>query len=216
MTRALAQFALAPAVFYSGVDLTNLLNRPRAELVHIQGSAAVVNEPAGTRIEVSPQRSGTVVRTLQQRTNYDERLFDSLVSLKVAASQYAMHLSAEERHRIFERLDSVINVEDWHEEDTLPRRESFKNFLKWMIYSKFFGWSSIGVSNDGCILVAWSRQNLVLTANFSVQNKVTWTAAVETENGPAHAVGTCSLQHFAKQALFYLEDGSEHGSQAHS
>src|ERR1700722_14074374 len=60
-------------------------------------------------------------RTLyQQETQanaFSERLFDSLVSLKVAISQYAMHLDSDERHRLFEELDSKINLDDWHEDD---------------------------------------------------------------------------------------------------
>ncbi len=209
MTLPLAHptFVPAPAVFYGGkrTDFTELMGTSQPKLAHIRGSATVMmGEPLDPRIQVSALHSSTVVRSIQHQTSYAERLFDCLVSLKVAASQYAMHLSAQERHRIFHRLDSVINVEDWHEDDTLPRLDSFRNFLKWMIYSKDFSWSSIGVSNEGNILVAWSRPNLALTANFSTQNKLTWTAAMETENGPAHAVGACSLQHFAKQALFYL------------
>jgi hypothetical protein len=206
MTVALTHFAPALAVFSGGnfSELAALLN-PRADLLRIRGSAAVINHTAKSRIEVSAQNSGTLFKSVPQQASFDEKIFDSLVSLKVAVSQYAMHLPPAERHRIFERLDSVINTEDWHEEDRLPQPASFFNFLKWMIYSKHFDWSSIGVSDDGNILIAWSRPNMALTANFSVENKVTWTAAVETENGPAHAVGTCSLQHFKKQALFYLD-----------
>jgi hypothetical protein len=203
----LAQFAPASAVFYGSrrTDFTKLMGTSQIQSIRTGGSPSVIaSEPLDTTIQVGPHHSRTVVRSIRHQTNYAERLFDCLVSLKVAASQYAMHLSAHERHRIFNRLDSVINVEDWHEDDILPQIDSFRNFLKWMIYSKDFSWSSIGVSNDGNILVAWSRPNLALTANFSTQNKLTWTAAIETDNGPAHAVGTCSLQYFAKQARFYL------------
>jgi hypothetical protein len=206
-TFPVAQFAPAPAVFYGGsrTDFTELMDTSQLKSTQIRGSAAVMmNEPPDAPIQVTPRISRTVVRPIRHQTSYAERLFDCLVSLKVAASQYAMHLSPQELHRIFDRLDSVINVEDWHEDDKLPHLDSFRNFLKWMIYSKDFSWSSIGVSNEGNILVAWSRPNLVLTANFSTQNKLTWTAALETEHGLAHAVGTCSLQHFAKQAFFYL------------
>jgi hypothetical protein len=208
---ALVHYSGGPAVFdiVQWANLGDILARPRAELARVQGSIASTTQPAKPTIEVSQKHAGTVFRSLQRHSSYGETLFDRLVALKVAASQYAMHLVSQERHRIFARLDAVINIDDWHEEDALPELESFKNFLKWIIYSKSFDWSSIGVSNEGNILVAWSRQRLALTANFAVKNKVTWTAVVQTDSGPAHAVGSCSLQHFADQALFYL--GSEYG-----
>jgi hypothetical protein len=128
---------------------------------------------------------------------------DSLVSLKVSVSQYAMHLPKGERSRLFARLDEVINVEDWHEEDTLPTSNSFVSFLKWIIFSKNFSWSSIGVSNDGNLLVAWTTPNVTLTANFFPQDRVSWSAEVDSQSGIAHMVGIGPLQHFAKQAEFF-------------
>jgi hypothetical protein len=128
---------------------------------------------------------------------------DSLVSLKVSVSQYAMHLPKGERSRLFARLDEVINVEDWHEEDTLPTSNSFVSFLKWIIFSKNFSWSSIGVSNDGNLLVAWTTPNVTLTANFFPQDRVSWSAEVDSQSGIAHMVGIAPLQHFAKQAEFF-------------
>jgi hypothetical protein len=211
MTLAAPQSAPASAVFDAGrwPDLVELLSRRPADLMMYTPSAAPeTNQPRAFNVQVSPPKPAALVGLIQQKSSFEETLFNNLVSLKVATSLYAMHLSAEERARLFARLDSVINTEDWHEDDSLPRSESFVNFLKWMVYSNDFSWSSIGVSNEGNVLVAWSRPDLVLTAQFFVQNKVTWTSTVETKEGPAHTVGTCSLQYFATQALFYLSRGA--------
>lgn len=203
-------FSTSPAARYTD----GLADSPWPASWRTQSSPAATLEQAKAQFEFRAVRPGYFVRPIISRTSFEERLFDHLVLLKMAASQYAMHLSATERRRIFDRLDSVLNIDDWHDDDALPELESFRNFLKWMIYSRDSSWSSIGVSNEGNILIAWSRPDLALTANFWIENKVTWTATVARPEGPAHAVGSCSLQYFTDQSRFYLERavyvGNEH------
>lgn len=137
--------------------------------------------------------------------SFEERIFDCLVDLKVAVANISMHLSANERHRLFDELDAKVNAEDWHEDDYLPQLRSFQNFLKWMIYSKSSAWTSLGVSGDGTITVAWKRQGVLLTAAFDVAETVRWTARVSAINGDLGiSTGRCSLRLFAMQAQFYL------------
>jgi hypothetical protein len=102
----------------------------------------------------------------------------------------------------------VINTEDWHEGDELPKIEAFKDFLKWMVYSKYNKWISIGVSDDGHLLVAWKTKRVLLTAKFSGlagQEAVRWTVQITSEKGETgYTVGKCPLRLFSEQALFYL------------
>src|SRR5271155_2350094 len=53
------------------------------------------------KVVVETSRSGTLVRSVPRVTSFEEQVFNTLISLKVAVSQYAMHLSNEERQRIF-------------------------------------------------------------------------------------------------------------------
>jgi hypothetical protein len=181
--------------------------------------SSIFNEAIGsTTIQVSKSSAKTVQQLVPQQVGFEQKIFDSLVHLKVAVATYAMHLPSAERRRIFDRLDALINVEDWHEEDPLPIVESFKNFLKWLVYTNTFDWSSIGVSNEGTILVAWSRPRVAVTANFSTSGRVAWTARLEPEEEgeePNHAVGSGSLQNFADHARFYLGGLTIHGSHKH-
>lgn len=206
MSLPAAYFGPAPAVFRGGNVANFAYLNPLLGLGRMQASATPIRMRTESIIEASTKKPVETFQSVPQQTSFEERIFDSLVSLKVAVSQYAMHLPPEERGRIFSRLDSVINVDDWHEEDQLPLLQSFQNFLKWIVFARRFDWSSIGVSNEGNILIAWSRPKLALTANFSTGNKITWTATVDTEIGPAHAVGTCTLQYFTRQSIFYLDD----------
>jgi hypothetical protein len=131
------------------------------------------------------------------------------VGLKVALSRYAMHLSNAERHRLFASLDGLLNTSDWYEEDVLPRQASFINFLKWMLYARNFDWESLGVSDEGTMLVAWLTTRVHLTANFHDDERVAWTSRVQSETGVEYAVGTSSLQYFARQTRFILDANGE-------
>jgi len=134
----------------------------------------------------------------------EEKLFNVLVALKVSVSLYAMHLSHDARYKIFNQLDAIINPDDWHEEDALPRPEAFQEFLKWLIYARCFDWTSLGVSDEGHILIAWTTANALLTANFGGSGEVRWTTRVQSDSGVEHAAGKSSLKYFEKQARFYL------------
>ena len=134
-----------------------------------QSLSAMADRPLLATIEASPQNGSSILRAVPKFASFEEKLLNCLVSLKVSVSQYAMHLPKGEQSRLFARLDEVINVEDWHEEDTLPTSNSFISFPEMDYFSKNFSWSSIGVSNGGNLLVAWTTPNVTLTANFFPQ-----------------------------------------------
>jgi hypothetical protein len=178
-----------------------------------QDNRAQLQSTAGSDLgrDLSPLRfigaatQHRVLPVLAPRT-FEEKIFDSLVSLKVAVAAYAMHLSADERDRLFAELDDKINVDDWHEEDKLPAVYLFVQFLKWMIFSGHQKWTSIGVSAVGTITVAWKTPRVLLTADFVRENEVRWTAQLAGQNGEVgHTAGRCSLRLFSEQALFYLK-----------
>jgi hypothetical protein len=156
-----------------------------------------------TTIQGKVQRSITYKE--QQGRTFEERVFDALVLLKVAVSEYAMHLDASERRKIFEDLDDVLNVEDWHDGDRFPEIASFRAFLKWAVYASFREWTSLGVSDDGNVLLAWQTDRGLLTANFASTGDVRWTAKITSLTGVEYAAGRSTPQYFAKQARFYLE-----------
>jgi hypothetical protein len=197
----------------SGFAQTGALYRGRAVFGEHSSSMRDAARPDTNKIVVEAKPTSTVTRSVPEAADFAERIFNSLVALKVAVSQYAMHLSDAERHRIFAELDSVINTEDWHEEDQLPKIEAFKDFLKWMIYSKYNKWISIGVSDDGDLTVAWKTKRVLLTAKFSGlngQEAVRWTAQITSEKlETGYAVGKCPLRLFSELALFYLKGAEE-------
>lgn len=164
-------------------------------------------------------RSGSTVRPLHQgralrpmQKTFEQRVEDTLVELKAAAAQYAMHMSSAQREAIFGQLADIINVDDWYEDDEFPKLSSFKDLLTWSIYAALPQWDSLGVDDDGDILVAWHSDAITLTANFDGNRLVRWTSRYQSEKDVvAHAAGDCSLRQFAKQAKFYLQGDASDG-----
>jgi hypothetical protein len=159
---------------------------------------------------VRPLHQDQTIRSMQK--TFEQRVTDALVQLKAAAAEYAMHLSSAQRETIFNQLESIINVEDWYEEDEFPKLNSFKDLLAWSIYADVPQWDSLGVDDDGDILVAWHNDQVTLTANFDGNRLVRWTSRYQEEgDAVAHAAGDCSLRQFAKQARFYLQGEATDG-----
>jgi hypothetical protein len=187
-----------------GSNIADLIPSQRSELEKLVRGSRAAGAP-GEQLVLGAQSSTTVVRITSVQANLQQRVFDSGVEMKVAVSQYAMHLSPETRQKLFRDLDDVVNIDDWYEEDTLPRYDSFRDFLKWTIYSKRFNWLSIGVSNEGNILVAWKSEQALLTANFSGNSRVLWTVTRTSPQGDTNAAGDSPLQFFEREATLYLD-----------
>lgn len=164
----------------------------------------------GSTLRALNNNNGQVVRALQK--TFVQRIDDTLVSLKSVVAQYAMHLSAEQRISIFDQLENVINVDDWYEEDEFPKLSALKDLLAWSIYANVPQWHSLGVDDEGDILIAWHSDTVTLTANFDGNRLVRWTSRYQSgDEKAAHAAGDCSLRQFAKQAKFYLQEEATNG-----
>jgi hypothetical protein len=188
-----------------GSKIADLIASQRSDLERLLQGLGIMTDPSRDHLVLEAQSSKSVMRSTPIQPNLQQRVFDSAVEMKVAVSQYAMHLSPETRQKLFHDLDEVVNVDDWYEEDTLPRYDSFRDFLKWTIYSNRFNWVSIGVSGDGNILVAWKSQFALLTANFHGRSRVMWTVTRTSPHGETYAAGESPLHFFEKEASLYLE-----------
>lgn len=155
-------------------------------------------------IELAQNQAGVVDWVGSADSNFEQKVFDALVRLKVSVSQYAMHLGREVRNKIFADLDAIINVNDWYPEDEFPGSNSFRDFLKWTVYTRRFDWSSLGVADNGDLLIAWVKGDSLLTGHFDGKGRIWWAYKKETADGAEHASGDCTLQRFSRQYDFYL------------
>lgn len=155
-------------------------------------------------VEANKDETKVIERNVRASATLPERIFDARVEIKVATSYYAMHLSNESRARLFSEFDYVLDEEAWDEEDKLPAIESYRRFLKWSIFTGDSTWSSLGIDDDGNILVAWVRGKTTLTANFG--ERIRWTHKIDAAGDIQLSSGNFTLEHFARQAKALLLD----------
>jgi hypothetical protein len=179
-----------------GTDLEELLLNQRAAMETNYGRKLI---PYAQQPTVDLNRGKNVFETTESHS-FAEKLFNSLVELKVGVAEYAMHLTPDVRAKIFKDLDDLLNVDDWHEDDLLPRLLSFRDFLKWTIYSKRFNWLSLGFSDEGNVLVAWKSGKGMLTASYDGAGRVWWTAAITLDGELNHVAGDSTLEYFETEA----------------
>jgi hypothetical protein len=156
--------------------------------------------------------SGSVVALANQVTTHEqtvstshglvEELFDRRVNLKIATASYAMHLKDVTRDRLFSELDFLLSADGWDDEDHLPTIESFRRFLKWIVFTGDETWTSLGIADDGNLLTAWTRGTSRMTANFG--KRIRWTQRFEADGEIQLVSGEFSLEHFARQAAIFL------------
>jgi hypothetical protein len=214
MNQPASAFPQVPIAFrpHAGVVKTPLQFGSNAELVatqrtDLQRLLQGFQLPVGDweRFVLGAHDTKSTVRTTPVHPSFQQRVFDASVEMKVAVSNYAMHLTPETRAKLFHDLDEVVNVEDWYEEDALPSALSFRDFLKWTIFSKRYNWLSIGFSDEGYILVAWKSERALLSATFRGNARVLWTATRSSPEGETYAAGESTLQFFEREARLYLD-----------
>lgn len=177
-------------------------NKPVSKATDVQSDVAI-REPGGPIVALRSAVTHHQARVPSSRT-LEEHLFDTRVNLKVVTSQYAMHLSDAARSRLFSELDYLLAEDGWDPDDATPTIESFRVFLKWVIFSGDSTWSSLGIADDGNLLAAWVRADDVMTANFG--DRVRWTQRFSANGSRQSAAGDFSLEHFARHASNFLMD----------
>ncbi len=139
--------------------------------------------------------------TVSQEISFEwetaERLQHSAMELKQAVAPYAMHLSYDQRHRVFDEIDFLLDVEGWDEDDAQPARTSFVNFLKWAAETKADTWASLALDGDGNTVAAFVNEDNVITAAFLPDATVEWTSRIITDDGIDASAGISPLRSFA-------------------
>jgi hypothetical protein len=103
-----------------------------------------------------------------------ERLFDASAQLKILVSRVSMHLSDDWRRRLFRKLDSLHDPDNWEQSDTLIDPGSFMNFLRLILQIGLIDPLSLGVSPEGHFLTGWVRDKDSLTLEFTGGDEIRW------------------------------------------
>jgi hypothetical protein len=103
-----------------------------------------------------------------------EALFDSRAHFKVLISQIAMHLDGKWRERLFKQIDSLLDADEWAEEDTPPSIKSYRTLIRLLLLIRPTKKPGFGASHDGHILVTWTNGSNLLTVECLPNDQIQW------------------------------------------
>lgn len=109
-------------------------------------------------------------------------------------SQVSMHLGEQFSVELNEKLVSLLDEEQWEEEDVLPSVDSFKTFCRMLVILGVEKKPGLGVSIDGSSVAAWTNGKNRLTIECKRADVVHWVLSREiTENQSEKAAGILTV-----------------------
>ena len=124
----------------------------------------------------------------------EQRVFKRRADLKILASRIAMHLSPDLRNKLFGGIDRLYDEENYVEGEDAPiLSESYRSFLRFVIYSKVSRPPALGVSREGHLLAAWIVDGQKLFLEFLAKDRVRL-SAVLGENDEDRYIETCNCR----------------------
>ncbi|MBR0647126.1 hypothetical protein [Plastoroseomonas hellenica] len=142
----------------------------------------------------TPSRSdGQVSKSYTRGANNQEAVFVRNVDLKVAYATFAMHLSKEIKSKYFERLDQILDVEEWEIEDALPKLSSFQDFARTLIFYQFKWLPELTVSSSGVVAACWYTKNDRITVEFTGNRSCRWALSFRENEELELATGSCQI-----------------------
>ena len=123
-----------------------------------------------------------------------EILFTATAAAKVWTSSVAMHLDRDARDRIFAQLDVLHELEEWSDGDVPIKLESFKTFVRAIIYHRINSRPSLALSANGDLLALWIDGADKLTIEFRERNFTRWFVQTGAGDFAEQATGSAPLE----------------------
>jgi hypothetical protein len=102
------------------------------------------------------------------------RLAEKRAAFKRVAASVAMHLDPDWRNRLFAKLDSLIDPEEWDQDFDMPSEQSFSTFLRMIIYLHPTKRPGLGLSAKGHFLASWSKLEDRIVIECLANDDVRW------------------------------------------
>jgi len=134
-------------------------------------------------------------RTLEppRGASLDERLYDARAICKVRTAAVAMHLDPEWRSRFFSQIDSLMDAENWEQEDAPVTEASFTTLLRMILLVRPKRRPGLGSTSTGNIIAAWTVGKDRLTIECLPNDKVRWVLSLDSDDHREGAAGHTSL-----------------------
>lgn len=133
----------------------------------------------------------------QQKESVDsieDRLRNANALCKTKTASIAMHVSKEWLFLFYRQLDSLMDPENWEDDDTPITDESFATLLRMLLYVKPEKRPGLGATSTGNIIATWTKDKERLTIECLPSDKVRWVLSVYINNERESAAGVTSLK----------------------
>jgi hypothetical protein len=100
----------------------------------------------------------------------------------------AMHLTADERGRLFRQLDSLMDYENWDPDDVPVGLPSFTTFIRMVL---FLGGRrpAMGATSTGNLIASWTEGNDRLTIECKSDDHIRWVLVENLDGERESAAG---------------------------
>ena len=129
----------------------------------------------------------------KKKYSLEESLYESRAFCKVEISKVAMHLSDEWRKGLFKQLDSLMDFDNWEDEDTPVTHKSFSTLLRMLTLLKPSCRPGFGATSSGNIIAAWTTESSRLTIECLPNDKARWVLSHFIDNTSESAAGEVHL-----------------------
>ncbi|TGQ47619.1 hypothetical protein [Mesorhizobium sp. M00.F.Ca.ET.216.01.1.1] len=120
-------------------------------------------------------------------------LENSKAIFKVATNTVAMHLlSPDWRDLLFRQVDSLLDIEEWDENDKPVVSGSSLTFVRMLIFLKARR-PGLGATSDGSLVASWTTGDNRLTIICKPNDWVRWVVSTKTDAGCETAAGQTKI-----------------------
>lgn len=133
--------------------------------------------------QYQPQATGTL----------EERLSHAKDLCKRKIAGVAMHLSEDFRRGFFIQIDSLMDAENWEEDDKPITEASFTTLLRMLVHIKPDLRPGLGSTSQGNIIATWTKDKDRLTIECLPEDKVRWVLSRQFNGTRESAAGEILL-----------------------
>lgn len=159
------------------------------------GTGSGGNKVGGVPVIFSSQgrREHQTLSAPFQGKSLQETLFEATAAAKIWTSRVAMHLNPEARARFFRQLDLIHDHEEWHGNDPALKLESYKTFIRAVLYMNIDSKPGLALMPNGYLLATWQRGTDRLSIEFLPADRGRYVVSRQIDGHPERAAGETTL-----------------------
>lgn len=161
----------------AGEDSHNILKA-------LEKGKAVLQQSGSARIKEMPGN---------QPRSIEERLYDSRAFCKIKTAEVAMYLDPDWRTGFFSQIDSLMDCENWEDDDLPVSQDSFTTLLRLLLLIKPKRRPGLGSTSMGNIIAAWTVENDRLTIECMPKDSIRWVLSRQFHETRESAAGEIKL-----------------------